>query len=116
MSSAHKSSVSPAIVPPSDEGSGRRSPRTRQSPKTLSCITMDYSVTDVCGWRKDLESDNRGEFWIDREALTQRMSKLSPTQRAFFRWAIIEEFSTGLEQILLHDQAVGEMREDFRDR
>ena len=83
---------------------------------------MDYSVADVCGWRRDLESDARGEFWIDREALTQRMSKLSPTQRAFFRsgrpeyLAVVEEFNKGLEQILEHDQAVGEMREDFRDQ
>lgn len=77
---------------------------------------MDYSVTDVCGWRKDLESETRGEFWIDREALTQRMSKLSPTQRAFFRWGIVEEFNTGLEQILSQDEAVGEMRSDFREQ
>lgn len=77
---------------------------------------MNYSVSDVCGWRKDLDPGNRGEFWIDREALTQRMSKLSPTQRAFFKWGIVEEFNKGLEQILDHDQAVGEMREDFRDQ
>ena len=77
---------------------------------------MDYSVSDICGWRRSFESDNRGEFWIDREALTQRMSKLSPTQRAFFRWGIVEEFNKGLEQILEQDQAVGEMREDFRDQ
>jgi hypothetical protein len=77
---------------------------------------VDYSVSDVCGWTKNLDSESRGEFWIDREALTQRMSKLSPTQRAFFRWGIVEEFNKGLEQILDHDQAVGEMREDFRDQ
>lgn len=77
---------------------------------------MDYSVADVCGWRTDFETDNRGEFWIDREALTQRMSKLSPTQRAFFRWAIVEEFNKGLDLILEQDQAVGEMREDLREQ
>lgn len=77
---------------------------------------VDYSVSDICGWKGNLESDSRGEFWIDREALTQRMSKLSPTQRAFFRWGIVEEFNRGLEQILEQDQAVGEMREDFRDQ
>lgn len=76
---------------------------------------MDYSVSDICGWIKNLDSE-RGEFWIDREALTQRMSKLSPTQRAFFRWGIVEEFNKGLDQILEQDQAVGEMREDFRDQ
>lgn len=77
---------------------------------------MDYSVSDICGWRRRFESHNRGEFWIDREALTQRMSKLSPAQRAFFRWGIVEEFNKGLEQILEQDQAVGEMREDFSDQ
>ena len=77
---------------------------------------MDYSVADICGWTRNLDSDNCGEFWIDREALVQRMSKLSPTQRAFFRWGIVEEFNKGLEQILEQDQAVGEMREDFRDQ
>jgi hypothetical protein len=77
---------------------------------------VDYSVSDICGWKRSLESDNRGEFWIDREALTQRMSNLSPTQRAFFRWGIVEEFNKGLERILEQDQAVGEMREDFRDQ
>lgn len=78
--------------------------------------SMEYSFADVCGWRKDLDAQKRGEFWIDREALTQKMSKLSPTQRAFFRWGIVEEFNKGLEQILIHDQAVGEMREEFRDQ
>lgn len=77
---------------------------------------MDYSIESVCGWRGDLESENKAEFWVDREALTQRMSKLSPTQRAFFRWGIVEHFNRGLEQILSQDQAVGEMREDFRDQ
>ena len=77
---------------------------------------MDYTVSDICGWRLNLDTQNEGEFWIDREALTQRMSKLSPTQRAFFRWGIVEEFNKGLEQILEQDQAVGEMREDFRDQ
>ncbi len=76
---------------------------------------MDYSVEGICGWRADLESDRRGEFWVDREALTQRMSRLSPTQRAFLKWGVIEEFNKGLEQILVHDQAVGEMREGFRE-
>jgi hypothetical protein len=77
---------------------------------------MDYSVDGVCGWRLDLDSGERGEFWIDRETLTQRMSQLSETQRAFFRWGIVEEFNKGLEQILSQDQAVGEMRDDFRDQ
>lgn len=76
---------------------------------------MDYSIESVCGWRDNLESDNSAEFWVDREALTQRMSKLSPTQRAFYRWGIVERFNQGLEQILNQDQAVGELREDFRD-
>jgi hypothetical protein len=77
---------------------------------------MTDDLSDICGWRIDLVSDKRGEFWIDREALTQKMSKLSTTQRAFFRWGIVEEFNKGLEEILIHDQAVGEMREDFRDQ
>ena len=76
---------------------------------------MENQLSEVCGWRKDLDSDKRAEFWVDREALTQKMSRLSPTQRAFYRWGIVEEFNKGLEQILVHDQAVGEMREDFRD-
>jgi hypothetical protein len=77
---------------------------------------MDYTISDVCGWSDGLESQTRGEFWVDREALTQRMSQLTPTQRAFFKWGIVEEFSKGLEQILTQDQAVGEMREDMRDQ
>lgn len=77
---------------------------------------MENDLTAVCGWRKELDSDKRAEFWVDREALTQKMSRLSATQRAFFRWGIVEEFNKGLEQILVHDQAVGEMREDFRDQ
>ena len=77
---------------------------------------MDYSVSDICGWRGNLDSVTSAEFWVDREALTQRMSKLSPTQRAFFKWGIVEEFNRGLEQILEQDQAVGEMREGFRDQ
>lgn len=77
---------------------------------------MDYSVADVCGWRNDLERDDKGEFWIDREALTQRMSKLSATQRAFYKWGIVEEFNKGLGRILDHDEAVGEMRKDFREQ
>ncbi len=77
---------------------------------------MDHPIADLCHWRTDLESDKTGEFWIDREALTQRMSKLSPAERAFFRWGIVEEFNKGLEAILNQDQAVGEMREDFRDQ
>lgn len=77
---------------------------------------MIDAIGEICGWRIDLKSDNRGEFWIDREALTQKMSKLSPNERAFFRWGIVEEFNKGLDEILVHDQAVGEMREDFRDQ
>lgn len=77
---------------------------------------MENDLSDLCGWRTDLESDKRAEFWVDREALTQKMSRLSEAQRAFFRWGIVEEFNKGLEQILVHDQAVGEMREDFRDQ
>ena len=76
---------------------------------------MENELSEVCGWRQDLDSDKRAEFWVNREALTQKMSRLSPTQRAFYRWGIVEEFNKGLEQILVHDQAVGEMREDFRD-
>ncbi len=77
---------------------------------------MEESLSSVCGWRADLDSDSRGEFWIDRERLTQKMSSLSPSARAFFKWGIVEEFNKGLEEILVHDQAVGEMREDFRDQ
>lgn len=77
---------------------------------------VDYSIDDICGWRHDLESDTRGEFWMDREALTQRMSNLTPTQRAFLKWGIVEQFNRGLEQILMDDQTVGEMRDDFRDQ
>lgn len=77
---------------------------------------MEDSLSSVCGWRTDLDSDSRGEFWIDRERLTQKMSNLSPSERSFFKWGIVEEFNKGLEEILVHDQAVGEMREDFRDQ
>ena len=73
-------------------------------------------LSDICGWRTDLETDNRGEFWIDRERLTQKMSTLSINERALFRWGIVEKFNQGLDEILVEDQAVGEMREDFRDR
>jgi len=77
---------------------------------------MTDDLASICGWRLELKSDKRGEFWINREALTQKMSKLSSTQRAFLRWGIVEEFNKGLEEILVHDQAVGEMREDFREQ
>jgi hypothetical protein len=77
---------------------------------------MDFSISDVCGWRRNLESDVDGEFWIDREALTQRMSQMSVTQRAMYRWGIVDEFNDGLDQILGQDQAVGELREDLRDQ
>lgn len=77
---------------------------------------MEFSMDDVCGWRMDFVSEHRGEFWVDREVLTQRMSSLSPAERAFLRLGIVEEFNRGLEQILSQDQAIGEMREDFRDR
>lgn len=74
------------------------------------------SLSKICGWRKDLDSDSRGEFWINRELLTQKMSRLSPNERALYRWGIVEEFNRGLDEILAHDQAVGEMREEFRDQ
>lgn len=77
---------------------------------------MDISIPEVCGWRKNLESDIAGEFWVDREALTQRMSQLSESQRAMLRLGIVDEFNEGLDQILGQDQAVGEMREDLRDQ
>jgi hypothetical protein len=70
----------------------------------------------VCGWTDNLDSDIAGEFWIDREALTQRMSQMSETQRAMYRWGIVDEFNEGLDQILGQDQAVGEMREDLREQ
>ena len=73
----------------------------------------ERSIAGLCGWRTDLESDSRGEFWINRERLTQMMSSLSVNERALFRWGIVEEFNKGLEEILVQDQAVGEMREDF---
>lgn len=107
--------VSPRTVRTTVADSSRSGP-SGKSPGPDTLVSMDYSVAEVCGWRGDLETDSRGEFWIDREMLTQRMSKLSPTQRAFFKWGIVEEFSKGLEQILDHDQAVGEMREDLRDQ
>jgi hypothetical protein len=77
---------------------------------------IDDQLPRVCGWRMDLQASQRGEFWVDREALTQVMSKLTPAQRSMFRWGIVEEFNRGLEEILSQDQAVGEMREDWRDR
>ena len=73
-------------------------------------------MSNVCGWRKSLDSDVAGEFWIDREALTERMSQMSETQRAMYRWGIVDEFNEGLDQILGQDQAVGEMRDDLRDQ
>lgn len=77
---------------------------------------MGSSISEVCGWRDNLASDVAGEFWIDREALTQRMSRMSDTQRAMFRLGIVDEFNEGLDLILGQDQAVGEMREDFREQ
>lgn len=76
-------------------------------------MAEEHMIADLCGWRTDLETDSRGEFWIDRERLTQMMSSLSVNERALFRWGIVEEFNKGLEEILVQDQAVGEMREDF---
>jgi hypothetical protein len=104
--------VFPELLPsPPSDGRAETDPAS-----TGRVSVVDYSVSDVCGWKVDVESGNQGEFWIDREALTQRMSKLSPTQRAFFKWGIVEEFNRGLEQVIEQDQAVGEMREDFRDQ
>jgi hypothetical protein len=77
---------------------------------------MDFSMSEVCGWRWNLESDKAGEFWVDREALTQKMSQMSETQRAMYRWGIVFEFNEGLDRILGEDQAVGEMRDDFREQ
>jgi len=77
---------------------------------------MDFSISDVCGWRGNLESDIAAEFWVDREGLTQRMSQMSETQRAMYRWGIVDEFNEGLDQILGQDQAVGEMRQDLREQ
>lgn len=77
---------------------------------------MEGDLPRVCGWRHDLDTRKRGEFWVDREALTQVMSRLTPSERAMFRWGIVEEFNRGLETILVEDQAVGEMREDFREQ
>ncbi len=68
---------------------------------------MDERLSSICGWQGDLKADIRGEFWINREALTE-------SERAMFRWGIVEEFNKGLEEILSQDQAVGEMREDLR--
>jgi hypothetical protein len=79
-------------------------------------MAIDETLNNVCGWRTDLESDSRGEFWIDRERLTQKMSNLSSSERSLFRWGIVERFNKGLEEILVQDQAVGEMRGDFKDR
>lgn len=76
---------------------------------------MKERMASICGWRGALEAQARGEFWIDREALTEAMSQLTESERAMFRWGIVEEFNKGLEKILTQDQAVGEMREEFRD-
>ena len=38
---------------------------------------MDERMSNVCGWRGDLEADVSGEFWVDREALTEAMSRLT---------------------------------------
>ncbi|HUF16046.1 MAG TPA: hypothetical protein VMQ46_09145 [Acidimicrobiia bacterium] len=73
-------------------------------------------IEEICGWTHELDTEQRGEFWIDRARLTKKMSELSPTQRAFLRWGIIERFNKGLEDILLHDQAIGEMRHDLEDQ
>lgn len=76
---------------------------------------MQPDLPRVCGWRTDLDSNQRGEFWVDREALTQVMSRLSPSERAMFRWGIVETFNRGLDEILVEDQAVGELRDDWKD-
>jgi hypothetical protein len=75
---------------------------------------MEERLSSICGWRGDLKADVRGEFWIDREALTEVMSQLTESERAMFRWGIVEEFNKSREDILSQDQAVGEMREDLR--
>lgn len=77
---------------------------------------MEQDLPMICGWRLDLESNQRGEFWIDREALTEAMSSRTPSERAMLRWGIVEEFNRGLEDILVEDQAVGEMRDDLSDQ
>jgi hypothetical protein len=77
---------------------------------------MPKSPRDVCGWRSDLKSDRRGEFWIDREVLTEKMSQLTPGQRAMLHLEIVEKFNRGLDEILNQDQTIGEMREDFRQQ
>lgn len=76
-------------------------------------LPEERSIAGLCGWRTDLESDSRGEFWIDRGWSTQKISSLSVNERALFGWGIVEEFNTGLEEILVQDQSVGEMREDL---
>ena len=86
---------------------------TLQSNRAGLRCRRNGSIAGLCGWRTDLESDSRGEFWIDRERLTQKISSLSANERALFRWGIVEEFNKGLEEILVQDQSVGEMREDF---
>lgn len=73
-------------------------------------------ISELCGWRGELDPERKGEFWIDRDALTEKMSRLSPTERAFLRWGIVEQFNKGLEDILIHDQAIGEMRSDLEDQ
>jgi hypothetical protein len=75
---------------------------------------MPKNPRDICGWRSDLKTDRRGEFWIDREVLTEKMSQLTPGQRAMLRLEIVEKFNRGLDEILSQDQTIGEMREDFR--
>ncbi|MGH3650611.1 MAG: hypothetical protein ACRDU9_07855, partial [Acidimicrobiia bacterium] len=76
----------------------------------------EMEIEEICGWSGNLDTEQRGEFWIDRARLTKKMSELSPTERAFLRWGIVETFNKGLEDILLHDQAIGEMRHDLEDQ
>jgi hypothetical protein len=77
-------------------------------------MPTEETLSSICGWRTDLKTDRRGEFWVDRALLTQKMSSLSSSERSLFRWGIVEKFNQGLEEILVEDQAVGEMREDFK--
>lgn len=45
------------------------------------------------------------------QALIQRMSQMSQTQRTLYSWGIVDEFNEGLDKILGPAQAVGQMRE-----